>query len=111
MTVIKDLSPYWFIVSFVVDVIVVWLPVQLNVSSAKERALLRVRKNRGHQLRSLGTLVDSGEEWDVLSLPILDLSWLLRSILWHRDDVIVVEPISLRESVISSLNELRAIHG
>jgi proteasome accessory factor B len=83
----------------------------ISDEEAKERALLHVRKNRGHQLRSLGTLVDSGEEWDVLALPILDLSWLLRSILWHRDDVIVVEPISLRESVISSLNELRALHG
>jgi len=90
------------------------IPDQIPIISdeeAKERALLHVRKNRGHQLRSLGTLVDSGEEWDVLSLPILDPSWLLRSILWHRDDVIVVEPISLRESVISSLNELRALHG
>ena len=83
----------------------------ISDEEAKERALLHVRKNRGHQLRSLGTLVDSGEEWDVLSLSILDLSWLLRSILWHRDDVIVVEPISLRDSVISSLNELRALHG
>jgi proteasome accessory factor B len=83
----------------------------ISDEEAKERALLHVRKNRGHQLRSLGTLVDSGEEWDVLALPILDLSWLLRSILWHRDDVIVVEPISLRDSVISSLNELRALHG
>jgi len=83
----------------------------ISDEEVKERALLHVRKNRGHQLRSLGTLVDSGEEWDVLSLPILDPSWLLRSILWHRDDVIVVEPISLRESVINSLNELRALHG
>ena len=86
------------------------LPV-MNDEEAKEIALLQVRKNRGHQIRSLGTLVDSEEEWDVISLPILDLSWLLRSILWHRDDVIVKEPISLRENVIRSLNEMRAIHG
>jgi proteasome accessory factor B len=86
------------------------LPV-MNDEEAKEIALLQVRKNRGHQFRSIGTLVDSGEEWDVISVPILDLSWLLRSILWHRDDVIVKEPLSLRENVISSLNEMRSVHG
>jgi proteasome accessory factor B len=86
------------------------LPV-MNDEGAKEIALIQVRKNRGHQLRAIGTLVDSEEEWDVISLPILDLSWLLRSILWHRDDVIVKEPISLRENIISSLKEMRAVHG
>ena len=74
-------------------------------------ALLRVRKNRGHQLRSLGTLHESEEEWDQVRLPIIDSSWLLRTILWHRDDVIVLEPTDLRERVIDSLKELRALHG
>ena len=76
-----------------------------------ERALLRIRKNRGHQLRSLGKLLESGDEWDEFSLPIVDISWLLRAILWHRDDVIAVEPVALRKSVIDSLKELRVLHG
>ena len=83
----------------------------LSSDEVKENALLRVRKNRGHQLRSLATLVESGEEWDEVSLPIVDISWLLRTILWHRDDVIAVEPDALRESVIDSLKELRVLHG
>jgi predicted DNA-binding transcriptional regulator YafY len=83
----------------------------LSSDDVKENALLRVRKNRGHQLRSLATLVESGEEWDEVSLPIVDISWLLRSILWHRDDVIAVEPDALRKSVIDSLKELRVLHG
>ena len=74
-------------------------------------ALLRVRKNRGHQLRSLGLLLESEEEWDQVRLPVIDSSWLLRTILWHRDDVIVLEPTDLRERVIDSLKELRAFHG
>jgi proteasome accessory factor B len=77
----------------------------------QEIALLRIRKNRGYQLRSLATLVESGEEWDEISLPIVDASWLLRTILWHRDDVIALEPATLRISVINSLKELRALHG
>ena len=76
-----------------------------------ELARLRVRKNRGHQLRSLGSLIKSGDEWDEISLPIVDTLWLLRAILWHRDDVIVLEPSGLRKSVIDSLKELRALHG
>jgi proteasome accessory factor B len=78
---------------------------------AQEFALLRIRKNRGHQLRSLATVVETGEEWDEIRLPIVDSSWLLRSILWHRDDVVAVEPTALRDQVVESLKELRALHG
>lgn len=77
----------------------------------QEFALLRIRKNRGHQLRSLATVVETGEEWDEIRLPIVDSSWLLRSILWHRDDVVAVEPPALRDQVVESLKELRALHG
>ena len=86
------------------------IPSQVG-DEATDFALLRVRKNRGHQLRSLGTLHESEEEWDQVRLPIIDSSWLLRTILWHRDDVIVLEPTDLRERLIDSLKELRALHG
>ena len=90
------------------------IPVQLSdgiQDEAQEFALLRIRKNRGHQLRSLATVVETGEEWDEIRLPIVDSSWLLRSILWHRDDVVAVEPAALRDQVVESLKELRALHG
>ena len=77
----------------------------------QEVALLRVRKNRGHQLRSLSTLVNSGDDWDDVSIPILSPSWLLRLILWHRDDVIVVKPATLRKDVLASLIDLQVLHG
>ena len=86
------------------------IPSQVG-DEATDFALLRVRKNRGHQLRSLGLLLESEEEWDQVRLPVIDSSWLLRTILWHRDDVIVLEPTDLRERVIDSLKELRALHG
>ena len=78
---------------------------------SQDFALLRIRKNRGHQLRSLGTLLELGEEWDDVRLSIVDESWLVRTILWHRDDVIVLEPPTLRERVIHSLKDLRELHG
>lgn len=82
-----------------------------NNDETRDLAIIRVRKHRGHQLRSLATLIESGEEWDEIRLPILDESWLVRKILWHRDDVIVLEPVALRERVIASLKELRVLHG
>ena len=90
------------------------IPDQLPKDSsgeASEIAVLRIRKNRGHQLRSLGTLLESGEEWDEVSLPIVDASWLLRTILWHRDDVIAIAPLTLRKRVVDSLQEMRLLHG
>lgn len=78
---------------------------------AKILAHLRVRKNRGHQLRALAAVVKSEEEWDEISLPIVDASWLLRTVLWHRDDVVVLAPSELREQVIESLKELLELHG
>ena len=82
-----------------------------STDETRELAILRVRKRRGHQLRSLSNLIEAGEEWDEITLPIVDVSWLVRIILWHRDDVIVLEPSALRERVINSLKELRALHG
>lgn len=82
-----------------------------DMSDITDQAVLHVRKNRGHQLRSLSTLIEAGEEWDEISLPILDLPWLVRSILWHRDDVIALQPASLRNRVIYLLKELSSLHG
>ena len=82
-----------------------------SADDIREVALLRIRKNRGYQLRSLGAVLESGDEWEEISLPIVDESWLLRTILWHRDDVIAIEPATLRKSVIDSLKELRVLHG
>ena len=87
-------------------------PINNHVADeSKDFALLRIRKNRGHQLRSLGTLLELGEEWDEIRLSIVDESWLVRTILWHRDDVVVLEPLALRKRVIHSLKDLRELHG
>ena len=86
------------------------IPAEIQ-EQAKILAHLRVRKNRGHQLRALAAVVKSEEEWDEISLPIVDASWLLRTVLWHRDDVVVLAPSELREQVIESLKELLELHG
>ena len=90
------------------------IPVEIpdqEADEVREIARIRIRKNRGHQLRSYATAVKSDEEWDEVSLPIFDANWLLRTILWHRDDVVVLEPSSLRKQIVQSLKELLVLHG
>lgn len=82
-----------------------------GAEEVREFARIRIRKNRGHQLRSFATVLESDEEWDEISLPIVDANWLLRTILWHRDDVVLLEPSSLRKQIVQSLKELRVLHG
>ena len=82
-----------------------------GAEEVREVARIRIRKNRGHQLRSYATVLESDEEWDEVSLPIVDANWLLRTILWHRDDVVLLEPSSLRKQIVQSLKELRVLHG
>ena len=82
-----------------------------GAEEVREIARIRIRKNRGHQLRSYATVLESDEEWDEVSLPIVDANWLLRTILWHRDDVVLLEPSSLRKQIVQSLEELRVLHG
>ena len=82
-----------------------------GAEEVREIARIRIRKNRGHQLRSYATVLESDEEWDEVSLPIVDANWLLRTILWHRDDVVLLEPSSLRRQIVQSLEELRVLHG
>jgi proteasome accessory factor B len=82
-----------------------------DTDETSELAVLRVRKNRGHQLRSLAKLVEAGEDWDEITLPILDDSWLVRTILWHRDDVIALQPPALKKRIVDSLKELGSLHA
>jgi len=53
----------------------------------------------------------TSDDWDLLEIPMFDMSFLLNLVLWHGDDVIVSSPLELRTAVIDSLTKLVAIHG
>ncbi len=80
-------------------------------AQAHETALIKVRKGSGYQLRNIAANVKPGDEWDELEVPIINPSWILRTVLWHGDDVEVFAPSWLRSQVVDSLRELRALHG
>lgn len=77
----------------------------------RESAVLKVRKASAHQLRALSISTTLGDEWDQIEVPVINRSWLKRSILWHRDDVVVISPLWLRQDVIESLKKMQALHG
>lgn len=80
-------------------------------SQAHESAIVNVRKGSGFQLRNIATSVTAGDEWDELEIPIINPAWIVRTILWHGDDVYVSAPSWLRSQIIDSLKEMRALHG
>ena len=45
-------------------------------------------------------------EWDEIVLPLTDLSSLCHEIFWGGKDVIVQEPLWLREQIVTSLQKI-----
>jgi len=76
-----------------------------------QEAKLHIRHGRGSQLRSIASKIEVGEEFDLVELPFSSEENLASLILWHLDDVVVVQPESLKESVITSLRDLVRSHG
>ena len=78
---------------------------------AQPMATLLLRKNRGNQFRSKAKSIVSGDEWDTVQVPIFSSSWILSLILWHRDDVVVLEPASLKQETIRTLEKVKSAYG
>jgi proteasome accessory factor B len=88
-------------------------PSTLQEESTEDQpvATLLLRKNRGNQFRANAISIEFGDEWDTAQIPIFSYTWILSLILWHRDDVVVIEPQSLRQETIRALQEVKSAHG
>jgi proteasome accessory factor B len=66
---------------------------------------LRIRSGAGHGLRrhALSTAPDAEPGWDVVDVPFSDLGWWSEHIASFGADVVVLEPVDLREAVIGRL--------
>jgi proteasome accessory factor B len=72
-----------------------------------ERARLHVRAHHGQSLRTRALDVKPVDgEWDEIVLPLSDLSTLCHEIFWSGNDVIVQEPLWLREQIVTSLQKI-----
>ena len=80
-------------------------------SDGQKTAQLSVRKGRGSQLRNHSSKIAPGDEFDVIEIPYVAEGELVSLILWHLDDVKVLGPDSLINSVKKSLKSLVSTHG
>jgi proteasome accessory factor B len=78
---------------------------------SRSKCLLKVRKGRCSQLRFRGSVVIVDDEFDVVNIEYDFEDEILAQILWHLDDVEVLEPQVLRKRTIQSLKRLVGNHG
>ena len=74
-------------------------------------AVLLVRKGKSPALRNEGIISDHDSEWDRVELQFQSSRQILKEILWAGDNVIILEPLELRNELISSLKEVISHHG
>lgn len=72
-----------------------------NVDDEHIRVVLRVRKGACLSLRTGSDVTDFDEDWDRVVKDYQYEKEALSEILWHGDDVVVVEPISLRSHIVA----------
>jgi len=68
-------------------------------------AEILVRKEQAFALRSKYAVSDFDEEWDLMVVPFNYEPEIIETFLWHGENVIVLKPENLRNSIKDSLNE------
>ncbi|MSW02121.1 MAG: hypothetical protein F2896_02480 [Actinobacteria bacterium] len=62
-------------------------------------------------MRKFSTNISTHEDWDLVDLSYATQEQLIRDLLWHRDDVELVEPEGLVSALRSALERIEAAHG
>jgi proteasome accessory factor B len=74
-------------------------------------ATVDIRKGKAHLLRTIAdSCIDKGE-WEQIVVRYFDYQQFVDLILWHGDDVLVVEPVELRNHIIAALEEIVRLHA
>ena len=83
---------------------------QLQSRTRKNVAQLLVRKGKADRLRKHASVQESQDEWDSVEYQYSDMKDLIRDLLWHRDDVKVIGPTEVKESLMASLHSVQVRH-
>ena len=83
----------------------------LRSPESDKAAIIKVRRGKAHLLRSKAESVEEGEDWSLLRILYHQDSDLLSDVLWHGEDAVILEPESLRNLAIKSLEEIVKLHG
>ena len=82
----------------------------LETSQKSFTAQLSVRRDKALALRVRATLIEENDEWDLISYPYSRDSEILEDVLWHLDDVRIIEPAALITQITSLLSEIVKTH-
>ena len=85
--------------------------VNLDEGISAKFATIDIRKGKAFALRKKALSVVEKGEWDQITIQYGDESTFIDSLLWHLDDVVVIEPSELRESVVKILSSMVVNHG
>ncbi len=83
----------------------------LKSQARNQRCRLKLRTDKAYSLRRYATEIASEDDWDIVDYSYASIDQLLRDLLWHGDDVLLVEPNALREKVATSLARIENTHG
>ena len=83
----------------------------LDEGISAKLATLDIRKGKAFALRKKALSVVEKGEWDQITIQYGDDATFIDSLLWHLDDVVVIEPSELRESVVKILSSMVINHG
>ena len=75
------------------------------------RCRLKLRIDKAYSLRRFATEISSEDDWDIVDYSYASIDQLLRDLLWHGDDVLLVEPSDLRAKIAASLARIENTHG
>ena len=89
---------------------------ELQVSSAIEateimevqefKLIAKIRIGKCNNLRKIGEVKSLNFEWDECEVSSSDSEALIREVLWNGDDIEVIEPREIRDSVLTRLRSL-----
>ena len=83
----------------------------LDEGISAKLATIDIRKGKAFALRKKALSVVEKGEWDQITIQYGDDATFIDSLLWHLDDVVVIEPSELRESVVKILSSMVVNHG
>ncbi|MEN9679704.1 MAG: hypothetical protein RLZ57_833 [Actinomycetota bacterium] len=76
----------------------------------KITAKIKIRRDLANSLRSKAIEVIHGDDWDTATIEFPSTDTALFEILWHGDNVAIIEPIELRNSLVQRLDEVIKDH-
>jgi proteasome accessory factor B len=76
----------------------------------KVSAKIKIRRDLANTLRSKAIEIIHGDDWDIATIDFPSKDSALFEILWHGDNVEIIEPLELRNTIIQRLDEVVKDH-